>query len=342
MPDPYPSGLHGTISRPSSTNSIQAGGARSRAPRGQPHRHGIGTCLRSDIGQPLLGRAEQHHLGVRAERLASQPETVSLEPRDHPSRGAGQVGIVKVDWEQNGHPASSPRSADGNRRAVGPESTDRWTRPVRIRGSRRYAAPMDVATTILTGLGLAGAAGLNAYIPLLLVGLVARLGLVDLTSPYDLLESPPVLVALGVLLVVEVVADKVPAVDSVNDTVQTLIRPAAGAVLFAGSVGIGSDLAPEVGLIAGLLAAGSVHATKAAARPVVNVSTAGLGGPVVSVVEDVASVVTTLVAIFLPILVLVLLALFVWLAFSVASRRQRRHARQNSRDSGSSMPRSAS
>lgn len=187
---------------------------------------------------------------------------------------------------------------------------------------------MDVATAILTGLGLAGAAGLNAYIPLLAVGLVARLGLVELTAPYDLLESTPVLVALGVLLVVEVVADKVPAVDSVNDAVQTFIRPAAGAVLFAGSVGISSDLAPEVGLVAGLLAAGSVHATKAAARPMVNVSTGGVGGPVVSVAEDAVSVAATLVALFVPVLVLVLLVAFVWLSFRVASRRRRPAARQ--------------
>ena len=198
---------------------------------------------------------------------------------------------------------------------------------------------MDVATAILTGLGLAGAAGLNAYIPLLVVGLVARLGLVELSAPYDLLESTPVLVALAVLLAVEVVADKVPAVDSLNDAVQTFVRPAAGAVLFAGSVGIGSDLAPEVGLIAGLLAAGGVHATKAAARPVVNVGTAGVGGPVVSVAEDVASVLTSLVAIFVPVLVLVLLVGFGWLVFVVASRRRRAQKR---RESGSSMPRSAS
>jgi hypothetical protein len=196
---------------------------------------------------------------------------------------------------------------------------------------------MDVATAVLTGLGLAGAAGLNAYIPLLVVGLLARAGLVDLTAPYDLLESTPVLVALALLLVVELGVDKVPALDSVNDAIATFIRPAAGAVLFAGSVGIGSDLAPEVGLVAGLLAAGGVHATKAAARPVVNVSTAGIGGPVVSVAEDVASVVTTLVAVFVPILVLVLLALFIWLAVRVASRR-----RQKSREPGSSRPRSAS
>lgn len=185
---------------------------------------------------------------------------------------------------------------------------------------------MDVATAILTGLGLAGAAGLNAYVPLVLVGLLGRLDVLDLPAPYDLLESNLVLIALGLLLAVEVLADKIPAVDSINDIVQTVVRPAAGAVLFAGSLSTGSELPPEVGLVAGLLAAGSVHATKATARPVVNVATAGAGGPVVSVVEDVLSAGTTLIALFLPILVLVLVAVFAVVVYQVVARRRRARA----------------
>jgi hypothetical protein len=181
---------------------------------------------------------------------------------------------------------------------------------------------MDVAMAILTGLGLAGAAGLNAYVPLVLVGILGRLDVLDLPAPYDLLESTPVLGVLGVLLAVEVLADKVPAVDSLNDLIQTVVRPAAGAVLFAGSLGAGSELPPEIGLIAGLLAAGGVHATKASARPVVNVTTAGAGAPVVSVIEDVVSAGTTLIALFVPVLVLVLVLLFVVVAYHVVTRRR--------------------
>jgi hypothetical protein len=121
-----------------------------------------------------------------------------------------------------------------------------------------------------------------------------------------------VLVVLGVLFAIEFLADKVPGVDSVNDVVQTVVRPAAGAVLMAGSLGIGTDLPPWVGVVAGIITAGGIHATKAAARPVVNVSTAGVGGPVVSLVEDGVSLVASLLAVLAPLLLVVLVAGLAW------------------------------
>lgn len=181
---------------------------------------------------------------------------------------------------------------------------------------------MDLASAILTGLGLAAAAGLNAYIPLLVVGLVQVFGWVDFPSPYDGLANPWAIGVVAVLLVVEVLADKVPAVDSVNDMIQTFVRPVAGAVLFAGSTGVVSDLPPVVPLIAGLVTAGTVHGAKAAFRPVANASTAGVAAPVVSTAEDVVSFGLTVVAFLAPLLVLVVLALLVWQV--VRWRRSRR------------------
>ena len=171
---------------------------------------------------------------------------------------------------------------------------------------------MDPVTAVITGLGLAGAAGLNAYVPLLVVGLLGRLGVLHLSAPYDSLSDTPVLIVLGVLFAIEVLADKVPGVDSVNDVVQTVVRPAAGAVLMAGSLGIGTDLPPWVGVVAGIITAGGIHATKAAARPVVNVSTAGVGGPVVSLIEDAVSLAASLLAVLAPLLLLVFVAGLVW------------------------------
>ncbi len=168
---------------------------------------------------------------------------------------------------------------------------------------------MDATTAIVTALGLAGAAGLNAYIPLLVVGLLGRLDVIALPSPYDQLASTPVLAVLAVLLAVEFFADKIPAVDTVNDGVQTFVRPFAGALLAAGSIGVLSNLPPWVGVVAGILTAGSVHAAKSTARPAINVSTAGLGAPVVSSVEDAISLVASLLAVLAP----VLLVLFVLL-----------------------------
>jgi hypothetical protein len=171
---------------------------------------------------------------------------------------------------------------------------------------------VDPVTAIISGLGLAGAAGLNAYVPLLVVGLLGRAGVLHLTAPYDSLTDTPVLAVLAVLLAIEFFADKVPGVDSVNDVVQTVIRPLAGAVLMAGSLGIGTDLPPWVGVVAGIVTAGGIHATKAVARPAINVSTAGVGGPVVSLVEDAVALVASLLAVLAPVLLVVFVAALVW------------------------------
>ena len=154
---------------------------------------------------------------------------------------------------------------------------------------------------ILSAFGLSSAAGLNAYLPLLIVGLLARYtDLITLQSPWDTLENPWVLGLLTVLLIIEMTADKIPAVDTINDGIQTFIRPAAGAVLFASSNNIISDMSPVLAMAIGLLAAGGLHAVKATARPVITTTTAGIGNPVISVFEDIVAVIMTLVAIILP------------------------------------------
>lgn len=181
---------------------------------------------------------------------------------------------------------------------------------------------MDPVTAVVTGLGLAGAAGLNAYVPLLVVGLLERADVVSLPAPYDSLSEPAVLVILGVLLAIEFFADKIPGVDSLNDIVQTVVRPLAGAVLMAGSLGIGTDLPPWVGVLAGIITAGGIHATKAVARPAINVSTGGVGGPVVSVVEDVVSFIASLLAVLAPVLLVVFVVGLVWWVWRTWSRRR--------------------
>lgn len=171
---------------------------------------------------------------------------------------------------------------------------------------------MTLFAQILTGLGLAGAAGLNAYIPLLGVGLLARFGVITLAAPFDLLANTTVLLIVGVLLVLELVIDKVPALDHANDVAMTFVRPATGALLFAAGSGAITEVPAPLLLGAGLVTAFGVHATKAAARPLVNVGTGGLGAPVVSAVEDVVSVVVTVLAVVAPLLVLLLALLAGW------------------------------
>lgn len=167
---------------------------------------------------------------------------------------------------------------------------------------------------IFAAFGLASAAGLNAYLPLLIVGLLSRYtDLLNLAAPWNTLENPWVLGVLAVLLLIEMTVDKIPAVDSVNDAIQTFVRPLAGAILFAASGSVLTDVSPALAMIAGILVAGGVHGVKAAARPVVTATTAGLGNPVVSVVEDVASATITILSIVVPFLAVVVLTVVLFL-----------------------------
>lgn len=178
---------------------------------------------------------------------------------------------------------------------------------------------------VLSGLTLAAPAGLNAYIPLLVVALAERFGWLHLDEPYDMLGSGWAIALIAVLLVVEVVADKVPAVDHANDAVQTVVRPAAGGLLAAAASGRGAA-SSVVLVICGILIAGGVHAVKASARPAVNVSTAGIGAPVVSTIEDVVAFVLAVLALAVPLLALAAVAgLVVWAV--VVIRRWRRRWR---------------
>lgn len=180
---------------------------------------------------------------------------------------------------------------------------------------------MDALLNIFTAFGLSSSAGLNAYLPLLVVALLARFtDLIRLEPPWDTLESGWVIGVLAVLLLIEILVDKVPAVDTVNDVIQTFVRPVAGAILFAASAGVLGETHPVLALICGLLVAGGVHAVKATARPVVTGTTAGVLNPVVSTAEDALSLVVAVLSIVLPVLGIMILALvIVWLL-----RRRRR------------------
>ena len=117
-----------------------------------------------------------------------------------------------------------------------------------------------------------------------------------------MLTSCWVIGVLVVLLIIETVADKIPAVDSINDVIQGVLRPAAGAVLFAAASGAVGDIHPVLAIVAGLLTAGSIHAVKASARPVVTASTGGTGNWFVSILEDIWSFITAVMAILVPVL----------------------------------------
>jgi hypothetical protein len=178
---------------------------------------------------------------------------------------------------------------------------------------------MEMLLGIFSAFGLSASAGLNAYIPLLVVGVIAHYwpDTLKLAQPWDLLANPWILILLGVLVIIEMVADKVPAVNHINDVIQTIVRPAAGAVAFAASAKVITDVHPVLALACGLLMAGTVHVAKAAAlRPAVTATTGGAGNVPVSIAEDVVSFITSVLAVLIPIvmgtLLVILLALVLW------------------------------
>jgi hypothetical protein len=175
---------------------------------------------------------------------------------------------------------------------------------------------------ILTGLGLAGAAGLNAWLPAFAGALLTRLGVVELGDPFDELSKTPALIVLGALTIADFVADKVPAVDHVLHSVGTVIAPISGTILFTGE----TDASTIVSLIAGGSTAEAVHAARSAVRPVSTVTTAGVGNPVLSLLEDAGSAVLTLFAFVVPVVAVVAVAAVVVLGLVLWRRQRRRRA----------------
>ncbi|MEU1899858.1 DUF4126 domain-containing protein [Nocardiopsis dassonvillei] len=209
--------------------------------------------------------------------------------------------------------------------------------------------------TTLTGLGLASAAGLNAYIPLLLVGLLARFtDLVPLGESWQWIEHPVTLVVLTVLLVVEFAADKIPAVDSFNDVLQTVVRPTSGGITFgagasavelgeitgaASGAAAGGDGVSWWAVVAGVVVSLAFHAVKSLARPVANSVSLGCAAPVASFLEDAVSFVTSLLALLVPVLVLVVFPLMV--AAGVWAARRGRRLRRERREARGTGPQGA-
>jgi hypothetical protein len=183
----------------------------------------------------------------------------------------------------------------------------------------------------LTGAGLSAAAGLNAFIPFVLVGMLDRFTtLIDLPPSLGWISSWWAIGAAMLLLVGDVVLDKVPGIDHVSDVIQTAVRPLMGGVMFAAASGAEQVEQsgwwrehPWVGAVVGVAVAGTVHATKALSRPIVNAGTLGVGTPFVSAAEDAGSATVSIVAILAPLLVIVVLIVIGYVVYRLVAFRRR-------------------
>jgi uncharacterized membrane protein len=193
---------------------------------------------------------------------------------------------------------------------------------------------------VLTGITLAAPAGLNAYIPLLAVALSQHKGWIHLTGPYAHMGDFWFIALVSVLLIVEIVADKVPAVDHVNDLIQTLVRPAAGGLLAVSAAGEGK-LEPWLLLAAGVIIAGGVHAVKASARPLINGLSGGAAGPAASTVEDFGAFGLSVIAIAAPVIAAIVSVLTLGGAIWGVTRWRRRRAAKDAEQAAASAPAAA-
>ena len=184
---------------------------------------------------------------------------------------------------------------------------------------------------IFSAFGLSASAGLNAYIPLLVIALLAKFtDLIKLNEPWNALTSWWIIGLLVVLSLIEFFADKVPAVNHINDLIQTFIRPAAGAIAFAASAKVLTDVSPLLSIGAGILVAGSVHAVKSlAVRPAVTATTAGAANVPVSIAEDVVSTLLSILSVIVPVVIacalVMITAYIIWRLYRRARTADARH-----------------
>lgn len=155
--------------------------------------------------------------------------------------------------------------------------------------------------SLVSGIGGAASAGLNAYLPLLIIALSDRSSSsFNLDSPYDAVSSQWGIVVLLLLLPIELVADKIPRLDQASDLIHSVIRPAAAGFIAMALSDERGDLSPIVAGILGVVVGFAVHRYKATTRPAITRATSGVANPLISMIEDVVATIAIIVSIFYP------------------------------------------
>jgi uncharacterized membrane protein len=184
---------------------------------------------------------------------------------------------------------------------------------------------MEMLFAVGIGIGLSSIAGIRAFLPLVLVGLFARLGLFALPAPFGFLDDWLVIGVFAVLALLESVLDKIPTLDPVLDYAQTPLRIVSGAILFAVALQEGIDVGTIPELAAGGVIAGLVSVLKTTLRPAANVASAGVSVSFLSLVEDAVALLGGLIALLVPLVPLALVAFLLFFFFRVRRRRGRKY-----------------
>lgn len=174
---------------------------------------------------------------------------------------------------------------------------------------------------IMMGLGLAACTGLRAFMPMFVVGLLARAGHVALGPEFQFLTSDPAIVVFGIATLVEIVGDKIPAIDHALDAVGVVVKPVVGTALFASLM---TDLTPVQATALGMMGGGGtatvLHLKKTLLRLLSSAGTLGLANPLISASEDVTCGVGIAVSLLLPVLAMIALVLLLAVGFQMRRR----------------------
>lgn len=173
--------------------------------------------------------------------------------------------------------------------------------------------------SFLSGLGLACSSGLNAYLPLLILALADRFTtIIELRQPFDALSSPWAILALLLVLPIELIFDKIPRFDTLSDRLHTVIRLPAGAIVMMATMGQDGEFPLLIAALLGTVASGAVHFHKLRSRPAITRATAGIGNPLVSMIEDFCVIIVSVTACLVPygvLLALPIAGLGIWKAY---------------------------
>jgi len=131
---------------------------------------------------------------------------------------------------------------------------------------------MELISNLALAGGLSWASGLRFYITVFAVGMMNKFGYIQLPATLDILSNPIVIAVAGLLAVIEFLADKIPYVDTMWDSIQTFIRIPAGALLAMGAINTSDPVIATIAALLGASLAGATHATKAGSRALINTS----------------------------------------------------------------------
>jgi hypothetical protein len=188
----------------------------------------------------------------------------------------------------------------------------------------------QITFAILMGFSLAATCGLRAFLPLFIIALASRAGFVALAPSFMWMQSNAALICFGSAAILEILGDKIPVVDHVLDAGAVVIRPIAGAIAATSLIrGLDPLAAIVIGIIVGSSIAGYIHSVKSTVRLISTSTTAGTVNPVISFIEDAATIVGSILGLVIPYLTALAIIIILFLLGKMVISKFRKSKQSN-------------